>query len=140
MKAPTSTLVRLLVGSVRTATAAAVMRLASMSLASEIARVVLKRLSSSVDLALLGERDLRVEVRERDELLDRAEAAVGDDLLLRRACGGEPRVHDPELRADVCELLLERVDLRLRVATHLVHGLPARGGSPLRPSSRATSP
>ena len=41
MKAPTSTLVRLLVGSVRTATAGAVMRLASMSLASETARVVL---------------------------------------------------------------------------------------------------
>ena len=48
MKAPTSTLVRLLVGSVRTATAGAVMRLASMSFASDSARVVLKRLSSSV--------------------------------------------------------------------------------------------
>ena len=48
MKAPTSTLVRRLVGSVRTATAGAVMLLASMSLASDSARVVLKRLISSV--------------------------------------------------------------------------------------------
>ena len=75
MNAPTSTLVRRLVGSVRTATAAAVTRLASMSLASDTARVRLKRLTSSV---LLGERDLGIDVRHGHSF-DRAEAVIGDE-------------------------------------------------------------
>ena len=67
--------------------------------------------------ALLGERDLRVEVRERDELLDRAQAVVGDDLCLRCTGSGEARLHDPDLCVDVRELLVERTNLRVRVRT-----------------------
>ena len=84
MKAPTSTPVRRLVGSVRTATAAAVTRLASMSLASDTARQV-----EAVDLErclpLLGERDLGIDVRHEHELLNRAEAVIGENLIQLRA-------------------------------------------------------
>ena len=137
MKAPTSTLVRRLVGSVRTATAGAVMRLASMSLAERDGARRVEAVELQRHLALLGERDLGVEGRQRDELLDGTERRVGDDLLLLRTRGGKARVHEPELRVDVLELLFERVDLRLRVTAHLVHGLSGqvvRSGS--RPRAR----
>ncbi len=123
MKAPTSTLVRRLVGSVRTATAWAVTRLASMSLASDSARVVLKRLSSSVawrcSASVISE--LRVVSATSFSTVLRVRSATISFCDARAAA--QARVHDPELRVDVRELLVERVDLRVRVATHLVHGL-----------------
>ena len=123
MKAPTRTLVRRLVGSVRTATAGAVMRLASMSLASETARVVLKRLSSSVTWRCSASVISELRFVSATSFSMGLRLPVGDDLLLRRARGVEARVHEPELGVDVGELLLERLDLRRGVRADLVHGL-----------------